>query len=145
MTNYALGFLFSNDGKEGVLIEKCRPPWQAGKLNGVGGHIEKDESPHDAMSREFREEAGIDVLAWTWCLRLINVEATWSVYIFRAFVSHNTLQQCHTMTDEPLYWVDTQHLPDHCIPNLRWIIPMLQDNLEWPITVFDCGDMEANT
>jgi 8-oxo-dGTP diphosphatase len=33
----------------------------AGKLNGVGGHIEADESVHAAARREFLEETGLDV------------------------------------------------------------------------------------
>jgi len=37
MTEYVLGFLMDN--YRVVLIEKQRPAWQKGLLNGVGGHI----------------------------------------------------------------------------------------------------------
>ena len=61
MQEYVVGFLFDEDArryhKTGhgnvVLIEKNRPAWQAGRLNGVGGHIEIGETPDEAISREF--------------------------------------------------------------------------------------------
>lgn len=33
-----------------------------GKWLGIGGHIEKDETPEEAMIREFKEETGLDIL-----------------------------------------------------------------------------------
>lgn len=57
-TRYVCGFNFSCGFKFVTLIRKARPRWQAGKLNGVGGHIEGNELPEEAMAREFMEEAG---------------------------------------------------------------------------------------
>ncbi len=59
-----VGFLFSEDFSYVVLIEKSKPEWQAGRLNGVGGKIEEGEEPLDAMRREFKEEAGLDIQHW---------------------------------------------------------------------------------
>ena len=39
---YVTGFLFSPDKKSVVLINKNRPAFQVGKLNGVGGKIEEN-------------------------------------------------------------------------------------------------------
>lgn len=64
MHSYCDGFLFSEDGFHVLLIRKNRPKWQAGKLNGVGGHIEEGETPHEAMVREFEEEAGLKIEKW---------------------------------------------------------------------------------
>lgn len=41
-----------------ALVEKNRPEWQKGRMNGIGGHIEEGEAPWDAMVREFWEETG---------------------------------------------------------------------------------------
>jgi 8-oxo-dGTP diphosphatase len=60
MISYVVGFMFSEYCNEIALIKKKRPEWQKGRLNGIGGHIEKNEVPHDAMYREFEEEAGIE-------------------------------------------------------------------------------------
>lgn len=57
--NYVVGYAFRADYGAVALIEKRKPAWQAGKLNGIGGKIEPDESPAGAMSREFAEEAGV--------------------------------------------------------------------------------------
>lgn len=58
MKTYVLGFCFNAALNKVVLIRKNRPQWQAGKLNGVGGHVEPWELPLGAMVREFREESG---------------------------------------------------------------------------------------
>ncbi len=63
MIRYVCGFLFSL-GSGVVLIEKRKPSWQAGRLNGVGGKIEPGETPLQAMVREFEEEAGLHVDGW---------------------------------------------------------------------------------
>ena len=36
-----------------------------GKWIGVGGHIEKDETPEDALIREIKEETNLDVLSYS--------------------------------------------------------------------------------
>lgn len=75
---YVLGFCFSRDRSSVALVIKNRPDWQAGKVNGIGGKVElqdtTDISSHfsflpgkqfyQAMFREFKEEAGIEVLNW---------------------------------------------------------------------------------
>ena len=35
-----------------------------GKWIGIGGHIEKDETPDEAMIREVKEETGLDVISY---------------------------------------------------------------------------------
>src|SRR5215208_5596620 len=104
MQTYACGFLFSPDRQRVLLIRKRRPAWQAGKLNGVGGKIERDESPAEAMRREFREEAGLDVRDWQEVLTLSGGDdagsgVAWRGHFFRAFGDIDTTQ---AMTDETL-------------------------------------------
>ncbi|WP_164969449.1 hypothetical protein [Halarcobacter ebronensis] len=54
MKHYVTGFLFTKDFKHVVLIKKLNPEWQRGLFNGVGGKVEENEKPCDAMSREFK-------------------------------------------------------------------------------------------
>lgn len=56
MKRYVLGFVFDRRYNNVLLIEKARPNWQAGKLNGLGGKVAEGESPAAAMVRELREE-----------------------------------------------------------------------------------------
>ncbi len=39
MERYVVGFCFNGDMSKVVLIQKNRPAWQVGKLNGVGGMV----------------------------------------------------------------------------------------------------------
>lgn len=58
MILYTIGLIFSADLETVYLIRKKSPDWQAGKLNGVGGKLEKNETPLSCMEREAMEEAG---------------------------------------------------------------------------------------
>lgn len=123
MTIYSCGFLFDNLGQV-VLIRKNRPVWQAGKLNGVGGHVEDGESFHECMVREFKEEAQLNVSEWQRFAKLAMKDST--IVFYRATVE--TLNGVVAMTDEPLVFVDSFELPSDTIPNLQWLIPMARVN-----------------
>lgn len=130
-TEYVVGFLF-DDGFV-TLIEKKRPAWQAGRLNGVGGHIEAGETPADAMTREFTEEANVCIASWELCI--VMTGKMWRVYFFATYGSS---MRCETQTDEPLNFVHVTKLPDNVIGNLRWLIPLCLDrDIEKPIHLND--------
>ena len=127
---YACGFLFSPDRLRVLLIRKRRPAWQAGKLNGLGGKIESGESPLDAMRREFREEAAVDIPDWQEVLVLSGPDDAgsgrgWAGHFFRAFGDLNAV---HALTDEALEVHPTSDLPPDLISNLRWMIPLMLDD-----------------
>ena len=61
--HYVLGLLFRGCYSGVVLIEKTKPQWQAGLLNGIGGKVEPGESAFDAATRELREELDVSVTA----------------------------------------------------------------------------------
>lgn len=131
---YVCGFLFSEDRSRVLLIRKRRPAWQAGKLNGLGGKIEPGETVPDAMRREFREEAGVDVAAWRHVLTLSGADDAgsgrgWAGHFFRAF---GNVEAAEPITDEQLEIHPTASIPPDTIPNLRWIIPLMLD--EEPIS-----------
>ena len=65
MDRYVVGFAFTLDSEKVLLILKTHPPWQAGKWNGIGGHIEPGETPVQAMIRESQEEAGLTNCGWS--------------------------------------------------------------------------------
>ncbi len=123
MIEYVAGFLLDRRGETVWLVRKNRPEWQAGKLNGVGGHIEMHESPAEAMRREFYEEAGLDIDTWD---QYASVRGPWGVvYFFRAFGDFNVADNHpRTMTDEPIELHDAQRVPWDAIPNLHWLIPL---------------------
>lgn len=129
---YVVGFLFSPTGEYVALIEKQRPFWQRGKLNGIGGKIEPGESAEQAMRREFREETGADVGAWRLFCTL-----RWRGDVIHFFAARGDVE-IQTLTDERVSWFRVEYvtvLPT--IPNLRWLIPMALDADRLTATVID--------
>lgn len=119
---WVVGFLFSGNLRRVVLIEKKRPEWQKGLLNGVGGKIELGETPRDAMRREFREETGVDIEEWREFCELRFKLGT--VYFFAAVYNADI----KSVTDEKVDWYHTWEIPNlPTIPNSRWLVPMAID------------------
>lgn len=117
-TQYVLGFLFTTNGHV-WLIRKNKPEWQKGLLNGIGGKIEKGETPSQAMSREFAEEGGHAIGTWKWYGTLTDV------YNYEVFCFYTISDaEVTSMTDEKVELVSLKKLPVDIIPNLSWLIPM---------------------
>ena len=108
--NYVCGFMMSYDLMQFLLIRKTHPEWQKGKLNGIGGKIERlenllnysptiskpeyreYETPFEAMIREFHEETGITTTRNRWrCFHIeefdvgLDGNERTKVYFFAAF------------------------------------------------------------
>lgn len=123
--NYVCGFLFSQFGKstsvDVALVWKDKPTWQAGHLNGIGGKIKEDETPAEAMSREFKEETGIDIPKWNCFCVLYTRDA---IIYFYAQVAEQSFE-LQGQESEEIGWHDVLALTvDSTIPNLHWLIPM---------------------
>jgi 8-oxo-dGTP diphosphatase len=122
MKKFVIGFLFDGNGNV-ALIEKNRPDWAKGRLNGVGGHIEKGETPLQAIAREFYEEAGPKISWRQFCL--LKGEG----YQHYRFTSRDKAE-ISSKTDEHVGWYPINKLPANVIPNLLWLIPMANYELE---------------
>lgn len=145
MKFFVVGFLFNEQCDCVVLIEKRKPLWQLGRLNGVGGKIEAltpsiRETPEKAMEREFREETGVVCRSKSWecfCTLTDSHAKEVTVHFLRAF---DTLASVDATTTEQerIIKVDPYNLPQHVLPNLRWLIPLaLDSSLAAPIAVVD--------
>lgn len=106
MKQYVLGFAFSRDHKDIVLISKIKPQWQAGKLNGVGGKVEPNEKRFYAMIREFKEETGVDtnITQWQLFAKMIFTDDITGipseVHCFKLF--DNLIYDCKTIEEEEI-------------------------------------------
>lgn len=121
---YVLGFAISSDLSQVLLIEKARPVWQKGKLNGVGGKVEVGERPMDAMAREFWEETGTPTDSSNW-KRFATLRGDWgSVHCYFTHAVDFRGRK-YVETDEPVCIIDVRHLDQvDTIPNVRWLVPM---------------------
>lgn len=130
MKKYVLGFAFSKDKKEVILIEKQKPDWQKGKLNGVGGKIEKDEMPHLAMVREFEEETGVstDVIQWDLFGEMVfdNDIMGGKAVVFLFRMNNDIISECFTNETEEVLRVNTDTCLEvfSCMHNLPILIPL---------------------
>lgn len=129
MKSYCVTFLWDFIGKHVALIQKNRPEWQAGKLNGIGGQIETNESPTVAARREFCEETGVEIPER--CMRCFLVGSTYKheqmIYFYTArFDGLIGDLELHQTTDEKPDWYEYKEIRDSriIIPNLQWLLPM---------------------
>ena len=122
---YSLGFLFDDDRTHVVLLLKNRPEKLAGLLNGVGGKIEPGETPAEAMRREFREEANLDITHWSEFA--VIEDPNYDVHCFYACTGKTYMAMVKTMTDEPVGIYTVRELPDNTMSNIRWLIPLAID------------------
>jgi 8-oxo-dGTP diphosphatase len=140
LTKYVVGLYFDNDWV--LLIRKERPAWQKGMYNGVGGHIEPGEKPVEAMRREFREEAGIDIGEERWQNFSIYRGKDWKIHFYCADRNIEQDVDCKTMTDEEVRYFNIARLPT-VIPNLHWLIPLAhidhRQPQDWPFIIIEKG------
>lgn len=126
MQTYVSGFLFSPCGQHVALIQKLNPKWQRGLLNGIGGKIEPGETPHDAMAREFHEEAGLVTRPENWtCFARLHRPDEYLVDFM--FCRDARFDQIRSIEQEEVGIYECSDLPAHLMPNLRWLIPMSLD------------------
>ena len=126
MTEYVLGFRFNENLDEVVLIEKQKPKWQKGLLNGVGGKIEPKEQPIESMVREFKEETSLKTSIKEWVKYSTLVESgVWVVYVY---YSIGSIKNIKSMTNEKVSIIplgDLSYMKK--LSNLTWLIPMAID------------------
>lgn len=126
---YVVGFMFNDTGTEVVLIRKEKPDWQKGSLNGVGGKLEENEFPYDAMIREFKEETGVQTNFGEW-EQFANLHSNdWNVTVYRCF-SHK-VSDVKTMEEEVIGVYNIKELfnneNEKIIDSLFWLIPLALD------------------
>ncbi len=122
---YVAGFMFSENGADVLLIEKQSPAWQRGFLNAVGGKVEPGEEPLEAMTREFREETGVNTESSAWCHFVTIQTGTARVDFF--FTHSSLLYEARTVETEKVICCRVAKLPANILPNLRWLIPLALD------------------
>jgi 8-oxo-dGTP diphosphatase len=126
MQEYVAGFMFDNYGQV-ALVRKNKPAWQEGKLNGIGGKVEADETPYFAMGREWREETGIDHRKWE---HFVSIKGENSlVHFFSTVVLELPRFPPRNDVGEEIIcaYAQSRYVYESGVPNLRWLIPLAMD------------------
>lgn len=117
IVTYSMGFAVSLDGTQVVLLEKGRPAFLKGQWIGVGGHIEEGETPLQAMVREAKEEADLDVADWTY-LDVVGQSETPGApknsALIHMFVARTDISRAQALTEERIAvftWNELDNLP----------------------------------
>lgn len=127
MEEMVLVFLFSSDYKSVWMIEKKRPSWQYGLLNGIGGHVEDGEISKDAALRELEEESGLKLdfldLRHVGSMGSIGTRGNeeWNVEIFAGITDKKLI----SLTDETIMRIPVGDL--HlwgCIDNIPSLVAL---------------------
>lgn len=123
MQEYVLGFMFDKKGEKVALIEKIKPKWQEGLLNGIGGKIEEDESAYTAMTREFFEETGVHYEHWNFFTQM-QEDGVFKVYVFYAF--SDDVYNVKTVEQEEVYVMDLDEewkvIRENSVSNIPWLL-----------------------
>lgn len=128
-----VGFLFDDPVTSVVLIEKKRPEWQKGLLNGPGGKIKNGETPETAMAREFFEETNLWIPPGMWRefarMTCDNSDIETICFTAKLAVATYLRDMVRNGTDEKVIV-----LPVHCItvglptiPSVQWLVPLALD------------------
>lgn len=120
---YVLALLFTPDRRQIVLLERTRPPWQAGRTNALGGKLLPGETPAAGARREVGEEAGVDVPDWEEFL--VWKDPVYRMHAVRAFDAAAALAR--TAEDQRVRLAAVDALPANAIENLRWLVPLALD------------------
>jgi len=128
--NYVVGFMYSRLQDKVILVQKINPEWQRDLYNGVGGKIEKDETPIDAMVREFKEETKIFTTVGEWKLIGIIEDGLAKVYFYTCEKRYLPPIDLLNDNSEPLAKISIRSLLDglykeDVVLNLNWIIPYI--------------------
>lgn len=131
--NYVLGFIFNEDKTKVLLIEKNKPEFLKGFLNGVGGKMLRDELPRNAMVRECKEEVGINIPYDDWVMNMVLHGNSYLIYVYSAVGDIYSARKLES--EEPhICFVDN---PGNIVPNLKWILPMILDESVNPHQMID--------
>lgn len=125
INNYVATFCFDETERFVALIEKNKPAWQAGRLNGIGGKIEEGETIFMAAKREFEEETGcsLPLSSFIHYASLFDRRGDALIHFFK---NTERLSLLRSTTPEQVIILPLArlHYDDQVIPNLKWLIPM---------------------
>lgn len=132
MKEYCLGFVFV--GNKNILLQRKNRggEYLEGKLNGLGGKLEKDETPKQAMLREYYEETGdIRVMKWQ-AAGMLTDNKTYKVHVFFTKVVEY-FYDGHTFVSEDENFEELSIIDKHAIDWADSVdnLEMIMENLNY--------------
>lgn len=97
-----LAYIKKDDSYLMLLRNKKSNDMNEGKWLGVGGHVEKNETPNQALFREIKEETNLDVIDFTYRgkLTFINDEYSEIMHLYTVEKFSGEIRECDEGTLE---------------------------------------------
>ena len=98
MEETVLAYIFNENDEVLMLFRnKKKVDINKGKWMGVGGHIEKGETPDQALVREIKEETNLDVLSFKLrgTLLFINNDYQEKIYLYTVNKYQGIIEECN--------------------------------------------------
>lgn len=118
-------YLILRDGDRVLVSRRQNTGWKDGWFSLVAGHVEEGEMAEQAMVREAKEEAGIDVTT-------DNLRHVYTMHRAGDGDYIDLFFECHEWSGEPynaephkcaeLRWVDIKRLPSETLPYIRTVL-----------------------
>lgn len=127
-----MGFAFNPNHDRVVLVRKDRPRWMAGKLNGVGGKVEySDPRIEMAMSREFKEETGVEIHCDRWNYFGNEEGNDFLLHLFAIELGESEFSACKTTETEEILKINLPPMwPQPAVEGMWWKVHAAQASLE---------------
>lgn len=133
ITHYVLGFPFDPTVATVALLRKRRPDWQAGKLNGYGGHVEIGEDAAQAMAREFLKESGVALTEVHGMRRIACYDGPgWKLSVFGMWVPNNELRDITDELHEVVALAEIAAGFGQFVECVDWMVPLCLHALRAP-------------
>lgn len=114
--NYVVGIV--TDGSKILLLRKNNPDWQKGLYNGVGGKVDLDETPFEAIIRECQKEVGLEISNWSE-IETIPLQSGVDLTYFFAVIEEEKLKKAQSLQDERVEFFDIDNLPKNILKDLK--------------------------
>lgn len=114
--NYVVGIV--TDGSKILLLRKNNPDWQKGLYNGVGGKVNLDETPLEAIIRECQKEVGLEIPNWNQ-IETIPLQSGVDLTYFFAVIEEEELKKAQGLEDERVEFFDIDNLPKNILKDLK--------------------------
>lgn len=125
-------YLMLLKGNQILMHERKNSGYMDGMLSLVAGHVEDGESYMQAMVREAREEAGIEIDPKDLGMKVVLHRKTDRQQIGLYFICTKWKGEVTVMEPEKcggLTWVDMAELPENTIPYIRRAVEMYQKGI----------------
>lgn len=112
MTITTLCYIENNN--QYLMLHRTKKPndINEGKWIGVGGHVEKDESPEECLVREVREETGLTLTAYKFRGLITFVNSKCESELMCVFTADGYTGELITCNEGELRWVDKAQVPN---------------------------------